>query len=249
MFRAVLAIFCTAIVFLIFLKAPLWTMVVSLVLFVAIVAWGSFDIRQNFFLRSLSKQTLPAGKTVALTFDDGPTEFTPEFLALLKKTDAKVTFFCIGRQVEKHPAILAQIMADGHEIGNHTFSHLHRTGFMGTQDLVTEIKSCDRALQKAGNVETQLYRPPFGVTNPNIAKAVQSTGKISIGWNVRSLDTVIKDEKQIAQRVLNKIQPGSIVLMHDTSLKSLKALEILLLNLKQQGYRFVTVSTLLNLNN
>lgn len=247
MFRTATAIFFAALLLIIVLKAPLWTVWICCGLFLAAIVWGSFEIRLNFFLKSLSKTTDPDGKIIALTFDDGPTELTPQFLKTLKNADAKATFFCIGKQIEKHPDILAKILTDGHEIGNHTYSHLNRTGFMSINEMVSEIASCDAALEKAAHIKTTLYRPPFGVTNPNIAKAVRKTGKISVGWSVRSLDTVIQNEQQIASRVLRSVRPGSIILMHDTTQKSLKALQILLLNLKQQGYRFVTVSSLLNL--
>jgi peptidoglycan/xylan/chitin deacetylase (PgdA/CDA1 family) len=136
---------------------------------------------------------------VALTFDDGPTEFTPKFLDLLKENNVKATFFCIGKQIEKYPETFQRIIAEGHTIGNHTLSHCNNTGFLSTSKMVEEIEKCDEVMLKIGSLKTNLYRPPFGVTNPNIAKAIKKTHKKSIGWNVRSLDTIIEDEKKFTK--------------------------------------------------
>lgn len=94
---------------------------------------------------------------------------------------------------------------------------------------------------KVGNVKTDLYRPPFGVTNPNIAKAVKKTGKKSVGWNVRSLDTVTEDENRIYRRVIRELKPGSIVLLHDTSEKTYHVLVNLLVFLERENYSAFTV--------
>lgn len=245
-FRAASIVFIILnLILVVFVKNPLPFLIALAVLYLAIVAWGSFDIRLNFFTRSISRQSHPAGKLVALTFDDGPTEVTSEFLSLLKKFNAKATFFCIGKQIETHPEILEKIKECGHEIGNHSYSHSNSTGFLSTKMMKKEIELTDLAIFKFTGIQTQLYRPPFGVTNPNIASAIHQLGKKSIGWNVRSLDTVLKNEHTIAQRVLKKTTPGSIILMHDTSKKSLRALEILLLILQKEDYKFATVSELL----
>ncbi|SHI78377.1 hypothetical protein SAMN05443429_104152 [Cruoricaptor ignavus] len=113
--------------------------------------------------------------------------------------------------------------------------------------MTEEIEKADEVFEKIAGLKTELYRPPFGVTNPNIAKAIKQTKKTSIGWNVRSLDTVIENSQKITERITKKAKPGSIILMHDTSEKSLEALKILLLNLRDNGFKFATVSELLEL--
>jgi peptidoglycan/xylan/chitin deacetylase (PgdA/CDA1 family) len=178
---------------------------------------------------------------VALTFDDSPTEFTPKFLDLLKENDVKATFFCIGKQIEKYPETFQRIIAEGHTVGNHTLSHSNNTGFLSASKMTKEIEKCDEVMLKTGNIKTNLYRPPFGVTNPNIAKAIRKTGKKSIGWNVRSFDTITEDEKKIYQKVTKNLKKGSIVLLHDTSQKTYNVLEDLLVFLKQKNYSTFTI--------
>lgn len=244
-FRIVSAVFIASFLVFILTKVNFWWWILAGFIFIGLISWGSFDIRQNFFVKSFSNKKNSTKKEIALTFDDGPAEFTPDFLDLLKKFGAKATFFCIGKQIEKHPEIFRQIIAEGHEIGNHTYSHSNWNGFFSTKKIISEIEKTDAVIKLEGGIKSELFRPPFGVTNPNIAKAIKILNKKSIGWNVRSLDTVLKNEAEISARILKKVKPGSIILMHDTSEKSLLALHDLLLNLQKQNYRFVTVNQLL----
>lgn len=215
--------------------------------FSAIVVWGSFDIELGYFVNSLTHKRTRI-KEVALTFDDGPTEFTPKFLDLLKEHQVKATFFCIGKQIEKYPETFQRIIAEGHTIGNHTLTHSNSTGFLSTSKMIEEIEKCDAIIKNVGNISTHLYRPPFGVTNPNIAKAIKKTNKKSIGWNVRSLDTIIDDEKKIYTRVTKDLKKGSIILLHDTSEKTYRVLIDLLVFLKDKKYSTFTVDTVINSN-
>jgi peptidoglycan/xylan/chitin deacetylase (PgdA/CDA1 family) len=213
--------------------------------FSAVVVWGSFDITLGYFINNITHKRTKI-KEVALTFDDGPTEFTPKFLDILKENQVKATFFCIGKQIEKHPEIFQRIINEGHIIGNHTLSHSNNTGFLSTSKMVEEIEKCDEIISKTGKIKTDLYRPPFGVTNPNIAKAIKKTHKKSIGWNVRSLDTIIEDEKKIYRKVTKGLKKGSIVLLHDTSEKTYNVLVDLLLFLKDKKYSTFTIDTITN---
>jgi peptidoglycan/xylan/chitin deacetylase (PgdA/CDA1 family) len=215
--------------------------------FSAVVVWGSFDIELGYFVNSITHKRTKI-KEVALTFDDGPTEFTPKFLDLLKEYQVKATFFCIGKQIEKYPETFQRIIEEGHTIGNHTLSHSNSTGFLSTSKMIDEIEKCDEVIKNTGNRTTHLYRPPFGVTNPNIAKAIKRTHKVSIGWNVRSLDTIIDDEKKIYGRVTKGLKKGSIILLHDTSEKTCRVLANLLVFLKDKKYSTFTVDTIINSN-
>ncbi|MXS71326.1 polysaccharide deacetylase family protein [Flavobacteriaceae bacterium W22] len=227
-------------------QGTIWVYVFCFILFSGMVIWGSFDIQLEYFVNSFIHKRTKI-KEVALTFDDGPTEFTPKFLDLLKENNVKATFFCIGKQIEKYPEIFQRIISEGHTIGNHTYSHSKNTGFLSTSKMIEEIEKCDEVMLKIGNVKTNLYRPPFGVTNPNIAKAIKKTKKNSIGWNVRSLDTVIMDEKKILRRVTKDLKKGSIVLLHDTSEKTYQVLVELLLFLEREKYSTFTVDSLIKL--
>lgn len=213
------------------------------ILFSATVVWGSFDIQLKYFINSITQKRTKI-KEIALTFDDGPTEVTPKFLDLLKENNIKATFFCIGKQIEKYPETFQRIIAEGHTIGNHTYSHSNNTGFLSASKMIEEIEKCDEVISKIGNVKTHFYRPPFGVTNPNIAKAISKTQKKSIGWNVRSLDTVIDDEKKIYNRITKNLKSGSIILLHDTSEKTYQVLVELLLFLKRENYSTFTIENI-----
>lgn len=215
------------------------------VLISGIVSWGVFDIRQNYFVESFSSKKQMTEREIALTFDDGPTEFTPQFLEILKKHNAAATFFCIGKQIEKHPEIFREIIQNGHEVGNHTFSHSNQNGFYGSEKVTDEILKTDEIMLKTAEIKTELFRPPFGITNPHIAKAIEKSAKKSIGWNIRSLDTIFEDSKKIEQRIIKKMKPGSIILMHDTSEKSLEVLKNLLVFLDAENYKTKTISQFL----
>ncbi|MGG5209676.1 polysaccharide deacetylase family protein [Chryseobacterium sp. MIQD13] len=234
-------LFCNAFIYA--FHGGFWVYAACFLAFSAVVVWGSFDIELGYFVNSITHKRTKINE-VALTFDDGPTEFTPKFLDLLKENQIKATFFCIGKQIEKYPETFQRIIAEGHTIGNHTLSHSNNTGFLSASKMTVEIEKCDEVMTKTGNIQTDLYRPPFGVTNPSIAKAIKRTHKTSIGWNVRSLDTVTDDESKIFKRVTKNLKKGSIILLHDTSEKTYNVLVDLLLFLKEKKYSTFTVDSI-----
>lgn len=207
-------------------------------LFVGLLSWGVFDIRLGYFVPTFCHLKNKQKRQVVLTFDDGPTELTPLFLDLLKQYEAKAIFFCIGRQIAQYPQIVQRIKEEGHLIGNHTYSHIPQNCFASTAVMTQEIQQTDALLAQLGIV-TPYFRPPYGVTNPHIAKAAKRMGKIVVGWDIRSLDTVIKDETRLWSRVVSKLNQGNIILMHDTSERTLHVLEQLLKYLKANDYQVV----------
>lgn len=221
----------------------------GLLFFIGLFSWGVFDIRLGFFIPVIVKSTKPTPKTIALTFDDGPTPYTLEVLDLLQHYQAKATFFCIGKQIEQYPAIAQRILAEGHTLGNHSYSHPHSMGFLSAAKVKAEIQKCTTVMQEILQFQTPFYRPPFGITNPHIAKAIRQTQHRVVGWNNRSLDTVIEDEKAIFNRVYKRIDKRSLVLLHDTSERSVKALERLLKQLQQEKYKMVNLVEFLNEEN
>lgn len=229
-------------------QGTIWVYIFCFILFSAVVIWGSFDIQLGYFVNSFTHKRAKF-KEVALTFDDGPTEFTPTFLDLLRENNIKATFFCIGKQIEKYPETFQRIIAEGHTIGNHTFSHSSNTGFLSTPRMIEEIKKCDEVILRSGNITTNLYRPPFGVTNPHIAKAIKKTNKKSIGWNIRSLDTVTEDEETIYNRIIKKLKKGNVILLHDTSEKTYNVLVRLLLFLEREKYSTFTIDSIIKSEN
>lgn len=209
---------------------------------------GSFHIRWNYHIDSLNVQKNDPRNCVALTFDDGPhPEITPKVLSLLKRYNAKATFFCIGQNAEAHSPLIENLISEGHTIGNHTYSHSNGFGFFSTQKVVAELHRTNKTIKNITGKEMNLYRPAFGVTNPSIKKALKATGLQSIGWSIRSLDTTDRSKDQILHRITHDIGQGDVVLLHDTSEKSVAVLEQLLLFLQERNLRSVTIDQLFNL--
>ena len=207
---------------------------------------GSTLIQWNYHFTSLNSNSGIKEDAVAITFDDGPNpDFTPQVLALLKKFNAKATFFCIGRNVEANSALCQQIISEGHTIGNHTYSHANNFGFHSTRKVISELEKTNEIIKKRTGLELKLYRPAFGVTNPRIKRALKITGLQSIGWNKRSLDTTPLSEQKILRRLTHNLKKGDIILLHDSSLKSLQVLEQLLLFLQTNKLESITVDQLL----
>lgn len=212
-----------------------------------LTVWGVFDIRLSYFGKTHFKASEKRTKEVSLTFDDGPCPYTVQVLDLLDRYEMKATFFCIGQQVLKYPEIAKRIIDSGHSIGNHSFTHRKDIAFSNAAEMATEIKLADDAITKITKSVTPMYRPPFGVTNPNVIKACKATNKEIIGWSIRSLDTVIKDENRILNRILPRIKPGDIVLLHDTSERTINVLEQLLIKMKDMNLQSIPVDRLLKI--
>jgi peptidoglycan/xylan/chitin deacetylase (PgdA/CDA1 family) len=223
-------------------------------LFVVLICWfiltliGSFNIKWNYHLESLNCDHKIQENQVAITFDDGPNnEFTPQVLNLLKRYNANATFFCIGKHIKENPELLKKIIAEGHVVGNHTYTHDEKFGFFKTKNVIAELLETNTIIKKLTGLETKLFRPPFGVTNPRIKKAIFGTDLQSIGWSVRSLDTTSKSSRSIIKSIQKKVKKGDVILLHDTSSKSIEVLEQLLVILKEKQMESVTVSTLFNI--
>ncbi len=217
-------------------------------IWLSLTIFGAFEIRLNYFLKAYHRGENDSEKIISLTFDDGPTEFTPRVLEILEKNNAKATFFCIGKQIENYPEILQRTHQSGHLIWNHTFHHSSKNGFYSTEKIIDEIISTNQLIKEEIKITTKLFRPPFGVTNPHIAKALEKTKHYVIGWNIRSLDTVIEDEKQLLTRIKRQIKPGSIILLHDTSDKTANVLEQLFVFLQKENYKVVLLDELLKID-
>ena len=236
------------VVFNYFLTIHMGVYIILIIVWFTITSIGSFNIGLNYHLKALNKNPFTKTKQIAITFDDGPNNiYTPQVLKLLESYNAKASFFCIGKHIEIHPMILKDIVNQGHTIGNHTYSHSYLTGFFRKKKVIHEIKKTKKIVEKLVGKKMKLFRPPFGVTNPSIAKAIQEERNYVIGWNIRSLDTIIKDQKKILNNIKNNISPGAVILFHDTTEKSIAILEQLLLFLHKNGYQSVTVDTLFNI--
>ena len=182
-------------------------------------------------------------KVVALTFDDGPSKYTDKILNILKKYNACGTFFLIGNKVEFYSDVLKRMLEEGSEIGNHSYDHKLLTR-LSKEDFQEEINKTQKAIKKVTGFTPTLFRPTYGGYT-NVLKSY--TDLKFVLWDVDSRDWQVKTKDKILNNILPNVKSGSIVLMHDNHEYALDALEDILVNLKEQGYKFVTVSELLEL--
>lgn len=184
-------------------------------------------------------------RTVALTFDDGPSKKTPEILAVLKAKNVRATFFVVGEMVEYFPQFLRDEVADGHEIGNHTFTHvnLHR---VSREKMTSEIDRTDKLLTSTIGIKCELFRPPGGVYDHAILEAASRHHYTVVLWSVDSHDWASSGDR-IIRTTLANTKPGSIILFHDglEPIPTSKVISVIIDRLKEEGYEFVTVSELL----
>lgn len=230
-----------------FAAVSVWYFVWVLVIWFLCNLIGSSFIQLNYHVKAYCHNSQTNEKIIALTFDDGPSENTLKVLDILKNHNAKATFFCIGNNIEKHPEILRRIDAEGHIIGNHSFSHSHFFDFYRKNRVTQELKETDNLILEITGKKAQFFRPPYGVTNPSIRRALEVTQHKTIGWNIRSMDGISKNTQAIFNRIVKQLSPGSVVLLHDTRPETNAVLEQLLQSLAEKKYKVVPVTELLNL--
>ena len=184
---------------------------------------------------------------IAITFDDGPHPIlTPKILDILEKYQIQATFFMVGVNVINYPQTAKEVIARGHEVGNHTYTH-HMAG-LDQAGIAKEIADCEDALEELCEYRPHLFRPPQGAVNPLVEGCAAAGDYTLILWSLDTRDWECKSTEQIVDEVLSKVQPGDIILMHDyigTHSKTPEALEILLPKLLERGFEPTTVSRLL----
>jgi peptidoglycan/xylan/chitin deacetylase (PgdA/CDA1 family) len=192
----------------------LWPLVITLAAHAGLIAWGSMAPRLGFFIKH---RVHGSPGTLALTFDDGPhPENTPKLLDALRELNVSATFFVIGRNVEAHPAIAKRIVDEGHAIGIHTQDHHCSWGFIGKKKARAQITLCRDAIERTTDVKAVLFRPPFGVTTPPIAKAVREAGVVPTAWDLRTFDTNARSSGQVMERIASRLDKSTMILLHDT---------------------------------
>jgi peptidoglycan/xylan/chitin deacetylase (PgdA/CDA1 family) len=157
-----------------------------------------------------------AGNEAYLTFDDGPDPAaTPAVLELLERRGASAAFFCVGERVRRHPDLVRRLHQTGHVVGNHSNRHRWYTNFLGRGRLTAELRGCQDALRDATGAGARFYRPPFGLMNHATAGVCRTLGLEVVGWQVRSFDRSAVPVEQVVDRVLGRLRPGGIILLHD----------------------------------
>jgi peptidoglycan/xylan/chitin deacetylase (PgdA/CDA1 family) len=181
---------------------------------------------------------------IALTFDDGPHPvYTLQLLAVLRRMHTPATFFVVGEQVEKNPGLVQLEVAEGNEIGDHTYDHVNLT--LIPPELVSyELDRCDAAIAKATGAPVRFFRPPGGEYNGAVIRDISQHGYITTLWTDDPGDFTKPPPSVILKRTLAHLGNGAIILLHDGIPETLQALPALITEARQRGYQFVTISQL-----
>jgi peptidoglycan/xylan/chitin deacetylase (PgdA/CDA1 family) len=186
---------------------------------------------------------------IAMTFDDGPSaENTPRLLEMLKQRNIKATFFLIGQNAAANPDLVRRILADGNEVGNHSWTHPQLSKL--SDDRVTaEITKTQDAIKDASGFSPTLLRPPYGAITPRQREWIETQfGLNVILWSVDPFDWKRPGASVITQRILSQVRPGAIILSHDIHKQTVDAMPATLDGLIAKGYKFATVSQLIAMN-
>ena len=191
-------------------------------------------------------------KVVYLTFDDGPhPPETERVLDVLRERGARATFFLIGSKVSGNEVVLRRMLEEGHALGLHTYSHAGTFPLLSFDKMLADVNEGKRAVESVAGKKISLFRPPFGVTNPTISKVVRTLGMQTVGWDVRSFDTMFCKSSEhsckqsghdwylpVVERIMKQVRPGSVILLHDRLDGASDLLSLLLDSLAASGYDF-----------
>jgi len=217
-----------------------WPFIAVALLYLFMLIAGSIFIRLNFYLVSGNKLPLSGNSNViALTFDDGPAAYTGKILDILKEENVTATFFLIGKHAEANKMVTKRIQDEGHAIGNHSYAHGFNFDWQSSTAMQREIEQTNNIIHNITGTSTSCFRPPYGVTNPNLAKAVKRSGMQCVGWSLRSMDTIAKDEKRLMGKILSTVKSGDIILLHDSCAVTANMLPELIRELKRRQYEFI----------
>jgi len=185
---------------------------------------------------------------LALTFDDGPdSETTPKVLRILRKYNVRAAFFIIGKKISGNEDLLRCIVDAGHLIGNHSWSHSVLWDFYPSGRLADDITRNINETEKITGLRMKLFRPPYGVINPMVAKAITNTKVKVVGWSFRSFDTTAGSPESLLSKTISKTRPGDILLFHDSSKLTAGILEKIIVSLQERGFGFIPLDELLKL--
>lgn len=224
---------------------------VPLGLFLLICLVAPFLTRAGLFLPVISRGGR-SGKAVALTFDDGPDpDVTPPLLDLLDRYRLPATFFVAGLKVERHPALIREILSRGHAVGNHSYHHDPLLMLRSRARLCNEISRAQEVLAPFG-IRPRAFRPPVGITNPRLAEVLRALDMDCVTFSCRACDFGNRRIRGLAGTILKRIHPGAIILLHDIPPPGggrvadwLDAVEGIILGLKARGYGVVPLPQLI----
>ena len=195
-------------------------------------------------------------RVVALSFDDGPhPEFTPAILDILDRHKIPATFFLVGRHVRREPALAQRLAAGPHEIANHTLNHRILPALLD-QAVIEEIRQADQIIREITGRAPRLLRPPMGLFSRRIMDLIEGCGYTTVIGDVYPRDPNLPGRERIYRRVMQRVRPGSIIILHDGGnsghvdrSQTVWAVERIVENLCAQNYRFTTISEMMKLGN
>lgn len=255
-YRILSIIFIVTMVVLIWAKyehsVSFWHFLIPVLVFMPFLVLGAIFIQLNFFVKSVNTVAMfpfktgidESKKNICLTFDDGIHAInTPQALDILKRKNVKAHFFIIGKNIAGHEDILRRMHDEGHCIGNHSFHHGWNFDLQSTTAMQQEIDNTNKLIKANIGVKPTIFRPPYGVTNPNLARAIQNSQMLSMGWNLRSLDTVAKSREELLHKLKSNTKPNSVVLLHERCDVTVDVLTEYIDYCLLEGYTFVTLKT------
>ncbi len=212
--------------------------------------WWACSMPSSTFFRPVLIRGSQQGKRICLTFDDGPAEqFTESVLEILRQQQVPATFFVCGRNAEKHPDLLRRIVAEGHEVGNHTYSHPFLY-FKSRRRMAEEIDHTQTVIEKLIGIRPHLFRPPYGARWFGLVPILQERNMHLVLWSAAGYDWK-KDVQGITAAVLRELRPGAIILLHDgretrpgaeiDRSRTVSALPAIIAGARRQGYTFTPV--------
>lgn len=225
-----------------------WPALVGIILvFSLLVTIGSYYISFNYFVGSVNRGNKKKN-AIALTFDDGPDEqYTLQIAGLLQREHITATFFVIGHKAEKHPDIIKILHDQGHTIGNHSYSHRNILPGLTASQLKADLQRCSEIIEKIIGKKVHLFRPPFGVTTPRYGRVLKTLDMISVGWSLRSMDTITANPERLYTRVIKRLKPGQVLLFHDTQKVTLQLLPGLIEYCRANEIKIVSLQELTEL--
>ena len=232
------------------LLLPIMAGVASITAVAAVAYYATYAVRSQWLGPTVWRGRTDTG-AVALTFDDGPSEDTERVLDVLDEYGLRATFFMTGRHVESLPQTARRVVAEGHEVGNHSYSHpifLYRT----PRETRQQLERAQTVITKATGIRPKLARPPCGVRTPAYFRVAEKLGLRTVQWDVAGFDWKTISAKQIAHEVLRRVVPGSIILLHDGDSEgkpdrreTVVALPLIIEGLRARGLKVVPLTEML----
>lgn len=241
-------VYVTALVIILFFDwkfdLPWYSYLVWYLCYLLTAFWGTYFMQLNYFLVSCCRGSKNK-KEIAITFDDGPmSEFTPRVLDILKTENVPAAFFLIGKNISGNENLLKRMNDEGHLIGNHSFEHGFWFSLSGKKSMSADLKKCDDVIENAIGLRPKYFRPPYGVTNPWVAKVIQRGNYFSIGWSVRTYDTTATSSSQLLAKTLKNLKNGDVILFHDWGKHTIGILSDFIREARAKGFKIVRADEL-----